>query len=254
MLKKDYLRPLLRKGRAFILAYDHGFEHGAADFNGENCDPEYILQLAVKGKYTGIVLQKGLAEKYYYQTIYQKKIPLILKLNGKTNLFKEKDPYSPVNCSVLYAKKLGAVAVGYTIYLGSEFENIMFAEFGRMQEEAHYLGLGVIAWVYPRGKYIKDEKDAGLVSYTARIGLELGADMIKIKYPGSEKKLARMVKVAGKTKVVIAGGPKLPEKEFYKMITRAVKAGVTGITVGRNVWQSKYPLKVSQQLRKILQI
>lgn len=254
MKQTNYLQSFFKKDKAFILAYDHGFEHGAEDFNKQNYDPEYILNIAVKGGYTGIVLQKGLAEKYYFQTEYQKKIPLLLKLNGKTNIYKEDDPFAPQNCSVLYAKRLGAKAVGYTIYLGSRYENKMLEEFGRIQEEAHYLGLGAVAWVYPRGKFVTNQESKYLALYAARIGLELGADMIKVKYPGSWQILREMVILAGKTKLVLAGGELLPEAKFYRFISQAVKTGISGITVGRNIWQRKNPLVVSQKLRKILQI
>ncbi|MGC9132210.1 MAG: aldolase, partial [Candidatus Micrarchaeia archaeon] len=69
----------LERGKAIILAYDHGIEHGPTDFNEKCIDPEYVMEIAEKGKFNGIVLQKGIAEKYY-----NGKVPLILKVNGKT--------------------------------------------------------------------------------------------------------------------------------------------------------------------------
>ena len=77
-----------------------------------------------------MVLQKGVAEKYY-----DGKVPLIVKLNGKTSLPKG-EPISTQLCSVEYAVNLGAKGVGYTIYMGSAHENIMIKEFGRIHEEA----------------------------------------------------------------------------------------------------------------------
>ncbi|TSA56492.1 hypothetical protein D4R42_03440 [bacterium] len=103
-MNNNFLQPFLYKERALFLAYDHGFEHGPKDLIGKSIDPEYILDLAVKGGYTGIILQKGIAEKYYTDTKYQKEIPLILKINGKTNIPQTADPYSSINCSVAYAK------------------------------------------------------------------------------------------------------------------------------------------------------
>ena len=91
---------LLTNKKALFLALDHGLEHGPTDFNQKNINSEYVLDIAVKGNYNAIVLQKGLAEKYYEN--YRSKIPLILKLNGKTSINKDKtqDPYSPQLCSV----------------------------------------------------------------------------------------------------------------------------------------------------------
>lgn len=244
--------PLLKNGKALFLAYDHGFEHGHSDLLGKSIDPNYILEIAVKGGYTGIVLQKGVAEKYYFNTPYQKKIPLILKVNGKTNLVLNKQPYSAQNCSVEYAKKLGAKAVGYTIYLGSEFEAKMFKEFSQIQEEAHNQGLLVIAWMYPAFNELLKKEPEKITLYAARLGLELGADIIKIKYPGNKEIFKKAVEIAGKTKIVLSGGPKIEEDKFLKIVEEVMKAGAIGITVGRNIWQSKFPLKITEKLKKII--
>jgi len=251
-MMKDYLKPFLKKTKAMFLAYDHGFEHGPKDLIGKSLDPEYILDLAVKGGYTGIILQKGIAEKYYTNTKYQRQIPLILKINGKTNLRSQEEPYSAINCSVEYAKKLGAQAVGYTIYLGSEWEAKMFEDFGKIQEEAHSLGLAAIAWIYPRGKAVLNETSSEITQYAARIGLELGADLIKIKYPGSEEAMREAVKIAGKTKVVLSGGPQINEEEFLDEVKKVIKAGAIGVAVGRNVWQRDNALEITEKIKKII--
>jgi len=251
-MTKDYLNPFLKNSKAMFLAYDHGFEHGPKDLRGKSLEPEYILDLAVKGGYTGIILQKGIAETYYTNTKYQRQIPLILKMNGKTNLRSQEEPYSAINCRVEYAKKLGAQAVGYTIYLGSEWEGKMFEDFGRIQEEAHRLNMAAIAWIYPRGKAINNEFGPEIIKYAARIGLELGADLIKIKYPGSEEAMREAVKLAGKTKVVLSGGPQINEEEFLDEVKKIIKAGAIGVAVGRNVWQRDNALEITEKIKKIL--
>ncbi|HPC31164.1 MAG TPA: hypothetical protein PK119_01735 [Candidatus Paceibacterota bacterium] len=246
---KNYLFPFLKNGKAFFLAYDHGFEHGAGDFNEKNLDPEYILDLAVKGGFTGIVLQKGIAEKYYFNSSYQKKVPLILKLNGKTNLLLEEEPYAAINCSVEYAKKLGAQAVGYTIYLGSKFEAKMFEDFGQIQEKAHNLDMAAILWTYPKQGFENDHK---ITEYAGRIGLELGADIIKLKYFGDKKNFKQAIKLAGKTKVVLSGGQKLDEEKFLAVVSEVMELGAIGVAVGRNVWQRENPLEITEKLRKLV--
>src|SRR3989344_7228964 len=107
---KINLGKILKKERAMYLAYDQGLEHGPSDFTDENIDPLKIIEIAVKGKFTGIVFQKGIAEKYQKE-IKKSKVPLILKLNGKTNLLKG-EPFSEQICSVAEAVKSGAKAVG----------------------------------------------------------------------------------------------------------------------------------------------
>jgi class I fructose-bisphosphate aldolase len=121
--KKDVLSKILKDGKCLILAYDQGFEHGPTDFDLINVDPDYIFRIALEGGYNALAVQAGIAEKY--RTQEYKKIPLIIKLNGKTALSKG-DPLSLQHTTVKYALKLGAIAVGYTIYLGSEHEQTMF--------------------------------------------------------------------------------------------------------------------------------
>tara|TARA_Y100000310_G_scaffold325096_1_gene388058 strand:- start:865 stop:1623 length:759 start_codon:yes stop_codon:yes gene_type:complete len=243
---------LLRKGKALYLAYDQGLEHGpSSDFNSKSVDPNYILEIAEKGGFTGVVFHKGIAEKYRKE-IKRSKVPLILKLNGKTKIRKG-EPVSSVIASVKEAVKLGASAVGFTIYLGSEYEREMIEEFEIIQREAHKKGLPVIVWMYPRGKSVKGKENSGeLMAYAARVGLEIGADMVKLRYNGKPKDLAWAVKSAGRCKVVVAGGVKEKEKSLYKDVKGIMNTGAKGMAIGRNVWQSKKPLEVSKELKKIV--
>ena len=241
------LNQISQNGKSLFLAYDHGIEHGPSDFNGKSVDPNYVMQIAVNAGFSGIVLQKGVAERYYNGGV-----PLILKLNGKTNLVKG-DPISRQVCSVDYAYKLGAKAVGYTIYLGSSHESQMLAEFGRIVEEAHNLGLPAIAWIYPRGKAIKVDTAPDVVAYGARVGLELGADIVKVKYTGDVESFKWVVKSAGKTRVVAAGGSKAPTDEiFLRQVQEITEAGAAGLAVGRNVWQHRDPLAICRAISEIV--
>jgi len=244
------LSRITKDEKALYLAYDHGLEHGPSDFPGKSVDPEYILNLAVSGGYTAVILQKGVAEKYYAP--YKDKVPLIMKLNGKTKLV-DNEALSVQICSVKEAMELGALAVGYTIYAGSKYEAVMFQEFSKIEEEAREKGLPIIAWVYPHGKNVKDENSQEIVSYAARVALELGADIAKIKYCGSEDCFKKAVEAAGKTKVVLSGGikTKTPE-EFYDIVKNVMAAGAIGAAVGRNVWQNENALEISKKLKEII--
>lgn len=244
------LNKITKNGRALFLAYDQGLEYGPDDLPPQAIDPNNVLKIALNGGYNAIILHKGIAEKYYTPAM-RKKLPLILKLNGKTELVKG-DPVSRQTCSVKEAISLGAKAVGYTIYPGSEHESVMFKEFGKIVEQARSKKLPVIAWVYPRGKAIKKETSPENVAYAARAGLELGADIVKIKYCGSRQGFQNAVKAAGKAKVMMAGGPKTSEKEFLRRVKEVMAAGAMGIVVGRNVWQASDPLKISRKIKKII--
>ncbi len=249
-MKKLNLSKLTKKGKALFLAYDQGLEHGPSDFNDKNINPNYIIKIAEKGRYTGIIFQKGIAEKYQKE-IKKSKIPLIIKLNGKTNLYSG-EPVSRQLCTVDEAVKLGAKAVGYTIYIGSRYEDIMMREFEDIERKAHQLGLPVIAWIYPRGKSIKGKTQRELMAYAARVGLEIGADMIKLQYDGHINDLKWAVKSAGKTKIVIAGGAKENEKQFLNQVKEIMNSGAIGLAVGRNVWQSEHPLDITKKIKKVI--
>jgi class I fructose-bisphosphate aldolase len=250
--RKRNLNKIVKNGKTLILAYDQGLEHGPTDFNDKNVDPRYIIKIAKENNYSALVFQKGIAEKYN-QEIHESKIPLIVKLNGKTSLVKG-DPISKQLCTVKEAVKLGAIAVGYTIYIGSFHEPKMMQEFENIQRQAHKKGLPVILWIYPRGNSIKNKPKNELMAYATRTALEIGADIVKIKWEQNTtpKDLAWAVKSAGKTKVVIAGGVKKSEKEFLKQVEQLMEAGCAGLAIGRNVWQHKNPNKISQELKKII--
>ena len=245
---KPSMLPFLRKGKGILLAYDQGLEHGPSkDFNEKSVDPAYILEIAEKGKFTGIIFQKGVAEKYY-----DGKVPLVIKVNGKTSLPKG-EPIASQICSVKQARALGAKAVGYTIYLGSAHENLMLSEFGRIQQEAHELGLAAIAWIYPRGEAVTNDTAPEIVAYAARAGLEVGADAVKIKYTGDSDSFRWAVRSAGAARVFMSGGPKAPTDEaFLTQVKGAIDAGASGLAVGRNVWQHERPLEMAAALREII--
>lgn len=249
-MKNINLNKITKRGKALFLAYDQGLEHGPSDFNDKNVNPDYIIKIAKQGKYDAIIFQKGIAEKYNKE-IKKSKVPLVIKLNGKTNLVKG-EPISRQLCSVKEAIKLGAIAVGYTIYIGSIYENIMFQEFEKIEREAHSKGLPVIAWIYPGGKGIKKRSEKELMAYSARTGLEIGADIVKMHYNGNISDLKWAVKSAGKAKIVIAGGIKNNEKNLLKRIKEIINAGAIGLAIGRNVWQAKNPLEITKKIKKVI--
>ena len=247
-MKQDRMSPFLKDGKSMLLAYDQGLEHGPSkDFDDRNVDPAFIMETAAKGKFNGVIFQKGVAERYY-----DGRVPLIVKVNGKTSLPKG-EPISKQVCSVQQAVSLGAKGVGYTIYLGSEFESKMLAEFGRVQEQAHEKGIAAIAWIYPRGAGVQNDTSKEVVAYAARTGLELGADAVKIKYTGDAASFSWAVKSAAGVRVFMSGGPKAPtDDDFLKQVKGVMEAGGTGLAVGRNVWQNQDPLAMADKLRNVI--
>lgn len=246
----NILDRITRNGRAYILAYDHGMEHGPIDFTDKNVDPSYIFDIALKTEATAIAVQKGIAQKYYVGEA--RKVPLIVKLNGKDRLAGG-EPYSTQDCTVEEARGLGASAVGYTIYLGSERDWEMMERFGTIVRDAHKAGIAAVAWVYPRGKAVKDDTSPEITAYAARVALELGADLAKIKYCGSEDCFRWAVKSAGRCAVVLSGGQKTEDPNvFLETLGAVMRAGAIGVAVGRNVWQAENPIETAQKIKEIV--
>src|SRR5687768_14638459 len=128
-------------GTLLVLPLDQGMEHGPADFfpNPAALDTDFQFRLALEGRYSAIALGIGLAEKY--GAAYAGRVPLILKLNGKTNIPPDDDATSPLLASVEDAVRLGADAVGYTLYVGSPRQDSELRNYGRVREACARLGM-----------------------------------------------------------------------------------------------------------------
>jgi class I fructose-bisphosphate aldolase len=250
---------IVRNGNSLIVAYDHGLEHGPVDFepNPESADPEHVFRVARHDAVTALAVQKGVAEAYIDE--YRDEVNLLVKLNGNSALPERKDYYSPKQCSVKYAvEELGAEAVGYTMYAGSDYEDQMWKEFREVQEEARKYGVPVVMWAYPRGHGIENnpdydgDKDPAVVSYAARLGLEMGADMVKCKYPGSQDGWKEVEKNIGEMKSVMSGGSKRSDKAFLEDVHATIEVGGNGLAVGRNVFQREEPEELLDKLEGVI--
>ena len=243
--------PLSRDGKVLILAYDHGLEHGPVDFEEvpESADPERVFTVAKHPAVTSLAVQKGIAEAYYPS--YEDEVTLLAKLNGPSNLWMG-EPDSSVNWSVDYAAEVGADAVGFTLYGGSNNEIEMAEEFRDAHERAREHDLPVVMWSYPRGQGLKNDKKPSVIAYAARKALELGADVAKVKYPGSREAMEHVVEMAGKTKVIMSGGSKRSDREFLENVKAVIDAGGAGLAVGRNVFQRENPTRILDALEQVI--
>jgi fructose-bisphosphate aldolase, class I len=246
--------PLARDGNILILAYDHGLEHGPSDFTDlpERMDPETVFEAATHDAVTSLAVQKGVAEGYYPS--YEDDVSLLVKLNGTSNLWMG-EPDSAVNCSVEYAAEIGADALGFTLYGGSNNEIAMAEEFRDAQEAARDYDLPMVMWSYPRGQGLKNDTSGDTIAYAAREALELGADVAKVKYPGSREAMEHTVQAAGGEngiEVVMSGGSKVSDEAFLNDVKAVMDAGGSGLAVGRNVWQRENPTQILDALGAVI--
>jgi class I fructose-bisphosphate aldolase len=245
------INQILHNDHGLLLAYDHGFEYGPGEFNDFSVDPANIVNLANSGHFTGFICQKGIAAKYYDRILHN--VPLIVKLNGKTSFHPHDEPQSLKNCTVDEAASLGASGVGYVIHIGSRYEPQMLAEFGRTENEAHEKGMFILAWMYVKGEDLVHPGQADTLAYAARLGMELNADAIIIKYTGDADSFKWVVKNAGMAKVFVVGGPHTDT--IYQLLDTAKeikKAGAAGFAIGRNIWQAKDPQHAARQVSQVV--
>lgn len=247
--RKNFLKATHKTGNLFLFAGDQKIEHLNEDFSDKfkNSNPEHLFKIAKQSEIGVFAAHLGLISRYGEK---YKKIPYLVKLNGKSNLVKTQDPLSlslwSVEDVINFKKQsnLNILGVGYTLYLGSEYENEMMIEAAKIINQAHKNGLLTVLWIYPRGKNIKNEKSLDLLAGAAGVGLCLGADFVKLSYPLGEsekeaKKFKKVIIAGGNTGIICSGGSKINKEKLLKNIKNQIKiSGARGCAIGRNIHQN----------------
>jgi class I fructose-bisphosphate aldolase len=250
-------------GKMVILPVDQGFEHGPARSFAQNpsgYDPRYHFELAIEAGCNAYAAPLGFLEAGAAE--YAGDVPLILKLNNSDSLYGGGEPCSAVTGSVEDALRLGAAAIGFTIYPASAARNEMYQQIRELTLEAKAVGLGVVVWSYPRGSGISKDGETAIdvVAYATQIAAQLGAHFIKVKPPTDhiEQDAARKVyekeKIPiatladrvrhvvqsafnGRRVVIFSGGPAKGRDEVMEEIRGVAEGGAFGSIIGRNSFQ-----------------
>ena len=250
---KNYMEMTRGTGRLMLFAGDQKVEHLNDDFYGEgvpedDADPEHLFRIASGAKIGIFATQLGLMARYGMD---YKDVPYLVKVNSKTHLVQtsQADPFSnlwyDIDQVVEFKENSGLniLGVGYTIYLGSEFEAEMLVQAAQVIYDAHQHGLLTVLWIYPRGEAVKDEKDPHLISGATGVGACLGTDFVKVNYPKQEgassaEIFKEAIKAAGRTRVVCAGGTSDEGEAFLKKLHDQIHiSGAQGNATGRNIHQ-----------------
>jgi predicted phospho-2-dehydro-3-deoxyheptonate aldolase len=233
-------------GKTVIVPMDHGVTIGPVP--GLIRLRETVDAIA-NGGANAVILHKGLAEAGHRRK--GKDVGLIIHLSASTQMAINPSAKTMV-CTVEEAIKLGADAVSVHVNLGSEEERSMLNDLGRVGKEAMEWGMPLLAMMYTRGPQVKNEYDVKLVKHAARVGAELGADIVKVVYTGSAESFREVVEGCF-VPVVIAGGEKMGnDEDILEMVRGAMAAGAAGVSIGRNVFQHEAPGKIVQTISKIV--
>ncbi|HKG35482.1 MAG TPA: hypothetical protein VKA89_03485 [Solirubrobacterales bacterium] len=263
------------RGTLLLLPIDQGIEHGPRDFfpNPDSKDPDYQFRLAAEAGYSAIACQIGLATKYYPD--YAGRVPLLLKVNGKTDVPPSDEAFSPCNASVEDAVRLGADAVGYTLYVGSPRQDADLAQLRGVRADCDRFGMPLVVWAYPRGRDI--ERKGGqnsfyAIDYAGRMAMEMGADVVKLNFPkfsdkdsdapapyneldvSAEEAVRQIVESAGRSLVVLSGGSRTDDETVLSYTRTIMEAGGSGVIFGRNVWQREWSdaVEIIDQIKETL--
>ena len=233
-------------GRTIVVPLDHGVTvgpiYGLIDLR------ETVNQVA-EGGANAMLMHKGIPRCSHRAG--GKDIGLIIHLSASTSLSPHPNAKTLVG-SVADAIKLGADAVSVHVNLGDETEPQMLSDLGALCSEANEWGMPVLTMMYARGPKIDNEYDPNVVAHCARVGVELGADIVKVNYTGDPESFKNVVNGCC-VPVVIAGGPKLEsDRDLVQMVYDSIQAGGAGLSVGRNIFQHKNPAKIVAALNKIV--
>jgi fructose-bisphosphate aldolase / 2-amino-3,7-dideoxy-D-threo-hept-6-ulosonate synthase len=229
-----------------IIPMDHGVTVGPI---AGLADMRTTVGKVVSGGANAILMHKGMVRAGHRGT--GQDVGLIIHLSAGTAISPDPNAKELV-CTVEEAIKLGADAVSIHVNLGAETDRDMLRQFGQVGERCMFWQMPLVAMVYTRGPKIKDEYDVEHAKLAARVGAELGADIVKVVYTGSAESFTEVVRGCP-IPVVIAGGPKMgSDEEIFRMVEGALEAGAAGLSIGRNAFQHEHPDKMIRALCKMV--
>jgi class I fructose-bisphosphate aldolase len=233
-------------GKVIIVPMDHGVSSGPIE---GIVNIKEAVQRVAEGGADAVVIHKGNVRLAFGEG--RKNIGLIVHISASTDWSPRKNDKVLVG-AVEEALKLGADMVSIHVNMGAEGEREMLRDFGAVSRACEDWQIPLLAMIYGRGPKIENQYDPKVVAHCARLGAELGADIVKVPYTGDPETFAKVVEGAG-IPVVIAGGPKAKSvADVLKMVEGAIKAGGAGLSIGRNVFQADDPAKMVRAMRMIV--
>jgi len=235
-----------QSGRMVTIAIDHTIGYGVIP-GLENI--QKTVDVLAEAQPDAIMMHKGTAERCF--PAHAGKVGLILQSAAACPFHLD---WELPTTDVSEAVALGADAISVAITVGGEDQPRQTSHLGKIVRDARTAGVPVVAHCYPKGKFIPENERFSVdnVLYAARVGAELGVDIIKTYYTGSQETFARVVESVP-ARVVAAGGPKVSDlDQMLNTVKDIMNAGAAGITYGRNVWQDPDPIGVVAALKAVV--
>lgn len=224
-------------GRTVMLAVDHGYFLGpTSGLENARAAVEPLLPYADTLMCTRGVLRTSVDP--------QTATPVVLRVSGGSSILKELSNEELVT-SMEEALRLNVAGVGMSLFVGAEYEQQTLTNLGLLVDQAEAVGMPVLA-ITAVGKDMN--RDLRYLSLCCRIAAEYGAHLVKTYYCDGFEKLVASCPVP----VVIAGGKKVPEKDALSLAHRAISAGAAGVDMGRNIFQSAYPVAMIRATRAVV--
>ena len=240
------MRRLFRKdGRSVIVALDHG---AAMNVLPDLKDTPSVLRAIVENGADAVLTSFGILKDYWE---ILEDTPVILRLDGGITSFGTGTTRYSQLYTVEDALRLGADGVACMGLPGCDYENDTLSYLAGICAEARRWNLPVLAEMLPGG-FGHTARAPEHLAFAARVGVELGADIIKTEYSGNPDDFKEMVEGVKKPVVVLGGAKSERYEEIFQRIRSAIDAGASGIAVGRNIWGYKEPGKMTAALSAIV--
>lgn len=225
--------------RCVMLAVDHGYFQGPTtglEQPGKTVEP--LLEYADSLMLTRGVLRHAIDPS--------NRLPIVLRVSGGTSVLKDDLSNEDLTVSIEDAIRLNASALAISVFVGSDNEKQTLSNLSKLCDEGHKYGIPVLAVTAVGREMTRDSRYLGLC---CRIAAELGAHVVKTYYCDDFEKVVGGCPVP----VVIAGGKKIEERDALKLAYNAVTSGASGVDMGRNIFQSQWPVPMIRSVRKIVQ-
>ena len=247
------MRRLMKTGRVVIVAVDHGNTAGVV--HGLE-DPVDVIKMAAQAGADGILITPGVLEQAIDAV---GDLAIILRIDGCVSILGS----GPMELfsSVEHAVRLGADSVVVNATVGAPHETAELKKVGVVASEGRMWGVPVVAEMLSQRMMdnhmdFSGNGDGGLpvdianeVALASRIGVELGADAIKTRYPGDPESFRQIVKSTGRP-ILIAGGPRRGTglESTLRLVDEMLEVGASGLVFGRTIWQYPEPMAMIRAL------